>query len=196
MTTLEITHSRTAAEIELIVEAMRPGASRITDHTLDHRARLIKPMLSFDNAAVALSFVPAAGEGPDKTVADDAFTYHHLRRDVYELSSRTGVVVDSRYVAPSAHLTVGRFVSAKDFSSPGASPTQRASDPQRMHAWVDTIDEVNRWLQAEHWPDSQAGKTHLDSEWVVGEEKGLDWRHGTLWYGGGSTLRLGQGFER
>jgi hypothetical protein len=28
----------------------------------------------------------------------------------------------------------------------------------------------------------------------VGEERGLDFRKGTLWYGGGETVRLGVGF--
>jgi len=39
----------------------------MTDYTLTHRARLIKPMLSYDGAALALSFLPAAGEGLSTT---------------------------------------------------------------------------------------------------------------------------------
>jgi hypothetical protein len=30
----------------------------------------------------------------------------------------------------------------------------------------------------------------------VGQEKGLDCRQGTLWYGGGETIRIGKGFWR
>lgn len=181
MTTLEVTHSRTAQEVAHLVGVMRPRAIGITDYPLSHRARLIKPMLSYDDAAVALSFVPEA---------DDCYTYHHLRRDIYALVRKTGAPVDSRYVLPSAHLTVARFVSTKDLGSIGQDETGFKPDPVMMRRWVDKLEEVNRWLQLEYWSE------RMDGQWIVGEEKGLDWRCGGLWYGGGTTLQLGKGFER
>ncbi|KAK3045627.1 hypothetical protein LTS18_013660, partial [Coniosporium uncinatum] len=89
MTALEITHSRTKAEIQTLVEQLKPAVSKIVNYTLDHRARLIKPMIGYDASAIALSFVPAAGEAlPEaRAVTDDAYTYHHLRRDLFALST-------------------------------------------------------------------------------------------------------------
>ncbi|KAI9751015.1 MAG: hypothetical protein M1815_001460 [Lichina confinis] len=147
MTTLEITHSRTAEEVAHLVGAIRPRVNEITDYTLGHRARLIKPMLSYDDAAVALSFVPEA---------DDLYTYHHLRRDVHALVRKTGAPVDSRQ------------------DEAGFKP-----DPAMMRRWVNKLEEVNRWLQLEHWSDRMDGqwinmaKTPPSARWASYE--GWDW---------------------
>ncbi|EON65547.1 hypothetical protein W97_04785 [Coniosporium apollinis CBS 100218] len=189
MTALEITHSRTDAEIKSLVETMHPSIPTIVDYTLTHRARLVKPMIGFDAQALALSFVPAAGEAlpPGRTKADDKYTYHHLRRDLYTLSKER-LKVDSRYVVPSSHLTIGRFITAEDFSSDGKS------DPEKMRQLVEKIEGVNEWLQAEYWPKENDAAIKDGGEWIVGQEKGLDCREGTLWYGGGKTVQLGRGF--
>lgn len=189
MTALEITHSRKIEEIEKLVETMQSAIPTITDYTFDHRARLVKPMIGFDAAALALSFVPAAGEGFSETATSDQFTYHHLRRDLYTLCRDTGVQVDSRYVVPSSHLTVGRFINPKDFSDGEGKP-----DPAKMKAFVEKIEEINAWLEAEFWPENGTGHIKDGGEWIVGEEKGLNCRMGTLWYGGGASVRLGKGF--
>jgi hypothetical protein len=64
LTALELTHSLTQPEITEIISNLGLSAIEImTDYTYYHRARLIKPMLSYDGAALALSFLPAAGEG-------------------------------------------------------------------------------------------------------------------------------------
>ncbi|MCJ1397909.1 transport between ER and Golgi ATPase protein [Xylographa trunciseda] len=188
MTTLEITHSLTALEIEVIVETLLPSAKLITDYTLNHRARLIKPMISYDASAIALSFVPASGEvvhGLEKH--DDTYTYHHLRRDIYGLSKSAGATVASRYTVPSAHLTIARFVTQEDFVSKDASAL--SYDPRKMKIWVDTIESLNKWLEDEYWP--KVGRsTPEGGQWIVGKEKGLDFRKGTLWYGGGETVNV------
>lgn len=196
MTTLEVTHSRSAEEIADLVRIIRPHLSDITDYTYDHRARLIKPMLSYDSAAIALSFLPAAGEGPGRSVADDRYTYHHLRRDIYNLCCKAGVTVDSRYVVPSSHLTIGRFITSKDMSRDGTDLADDSSpDPEKMKKWVEEIEEINQWLRDEYWPkDEDQSSSDTKGEWRVGKEKGLDCRFGTLWYGGGETIRLGRGF--
>jgi hypothetical protein len=66
---------------------------------------------------------------------------------------------------------------------------------------VGVIEGVNEWLVREFWPKSVDGDDDGDGgikeggEWVVGEEKGLEVRKGTLWYGGGGeTVVLGEGF--
>ena len=169
---------------------MGPSAiEKLTDYPFYHRARLIKPILSYDGAAVALSFLPAAGESlpsnpsqEERSKEDDKFTYHHLRRDLFNIARSTGVSIDSRYVVPSSHITVCRFLTQSDHD-----------DAEKMTKWFETIDEVNRWLENEFWP-KEGEERDLEAEWLVGDGKGLDCREGALWYGGGITVRLGRGF--
>ena len=184
MTALEITHSLTADEIEALVEQMLPrGAPEIVDYTYGHRARLVKPMVSYDAQAIALSFLPAAGEGEGNS---DVYSYHHLRRDLYTQAQKTGVKVASRYVVPSAHLTIGRFITKRDFETEGQV------DHVKVAKLVETIEDINTWLE-DFWPKD--GMIKDGGEWLVGAEKGLEFRKGALWYGsGGETVRLGKGF--
>ncbi|KAK8151053.1 RNA ligase/cyclic nucleotide phosphodiesterase [Phyllosticta citrichinensis] len=217
MTALEITHSQPPDAISPLIETLRPHLATITSYTSTHRARLIKPLLSFDASALALSFLPAAGEGLVRTAsspathdnagrprsaADDAFSYHHLRRDLYDLASRAGVAVGSRYVVPSAHLTIARFIEAGDFFVDGDEA--KGVDGARVQALMRTVEEINAWLKKEFWPRDESDEDvegeglkgiRAGGEWVVGEGKGLDCRMGTLWYGGGGeTVMLGEGF--
>ena len=191
MTALEITHSLPAPEVEDLVDIMKSKIPEITDFTFAHPTRLIKPMLAYDSAAIALSFLPAAGEGLKEEPADrpDSYTYHHLRRDLYDLCSNTGVTVASRYVVPSSHLTIARFVTQKDISQ---DANDGLPDPSKLKKWVDKLEETNTWLQREFTP-VDCSKIKEGGQWIVGEEKGLDCRKGTLWYGGGETIRLGKG---
>jgi hypothetical protein len=200
MTALEINHSLTSPEIEhLVLQFTASALEAMANYTRTHRARLVKPLLSYDSQALALSFLPAAGEprtatsstsnlsDPERKLPDsDAYTYHHLRRDLFTQATHAGVKVGSRYVVPSAHLTIARFVREQNFD---------------LEAFVGVIEGVNEWLVREFWPKSVDGDDDGDGgikeggEWVVGEEKGLEVRKGTLWYGGGGeTVVLGEGF--
>ncbi|KAJ5051515.1 uncharacterized protein L3040_001291 [Drepanopeziza brunnea f. sp. 'multigermtubi'] len=191
LTALEITFSLTLPQVNSIVADLGNVVARqMTDYTYTHRARLIKPKLSYDGAALALSFLPAAGEAlstssPDDISArikkDDNFTYHHLRRDLFDIASKTGVKVDSRYVVPSSHITVGRFLTQEDHDS-----------PEKMAKFIELVEAINDWLEKEFWP--REGERRIEGEWIVGQEKGLDYRIGPLWYGGGETVRIGKGF--
>ena len=195
MTTMEINHSLTVHEIESLVQALAPSHESIADHPNTHKARLIKPLVSYDSAALALSFVPASAESlPEgRTPEDDGYTYHHLRRDIYQAITDTGVVVGSRYVVPSAHLTIARFNSPNVFDGDPMDASV-ALDVQKRKHWVKEIEMINKWLEAEFWPEE--GKLiKPGGEWIVGEEKGLDFRKGTLWYGGGETIYRGSGFN-
>lgn len=189
MTVLEATHSQTEAEISRLVEMMESKIPEITDHTYNHQARLVKPMLSYDAAAIALSFLPAAGEDNhgDRDPKADGYTYHHLRRDIYALTKGTGVEIASRYVVPSSHLTIARFVTQQDFTIAGAGAGAGAMDKQKIEKLVEKLVSINHGLQAKHGSKQTTG-------WLVGEEKGLVCRKGTVWYGGGQSQHEGRGF--
>lgn len=193
MTTLEVTHSKTSEEVESLVSRMRSAIPYISSFSYTHRSRLVKPMISYDLAAFAVSFLPASGEPgrsppPSSPVREeglvqgDPYTYHHLRRDVFDLGRLTGVEIASRYQVPSAHITLGRYLEQGDHQT-----------PEMRERWVRAIDEINKCLEDEVWDVPSEGG-NLCGEWLVGQERGLDARCGTLWYGGGRTIALGEGF--
>ncbi|KAK4154177.1 RNA ligase/cyclic nucleotide phosphodiesterase [Chaetomidium leptoderma] len=200
LTTLEIAHSRTAEEIASLVSSMRPAVPALTGLTFTRRSRLVKPMISYDLSAVAVSFLPASGEQvlsppsvppfPEdigqpgqlngSAAESDNYTYHHLRRDVFNMASEA-VVIDSRYVVPSAHITLGRYLTEKDHET-----------PELRERWIQAIEDMNKWLEKEVWEVTDGGE--WAGEWIVGQERGLDARCGALWYGGGRTILTGEGF--
>ena len=178
ITTLELAFCRTVDEIDELKETLKPNIPAIASYTYRHRARLVKPMISYDLSAFAVSFLPAAGEPvvspapipPNNAQVQkqgDTYTYHHLRRDMWEQARAAGVTVDSRYVLPSAHITLGRYLTHKNHVT-----------PEQRQKWVDAIDNVNEWLEKEVWEKSNS---EVIGEWVVGQEKGLDVRVGNLW---------------
>lgn len=193
MTALEIVHSKTPEETAELVTMLRPALSHLTNYTHTHRSRLVKPMISYDLSAFALSFLPAAGEpstspppwspdtaAPEDVVQGDEFTYHHVRREVFDGVQGSGVSIGSRYQVPSAHVTLGRYLTHSDYDT-----------PEKRRAWVDAIDEINEWLEKEVWDVAEG---EFCGEWVVGHERGLDARCGQLWYGEGRTIMTGEGF--
>lgn len=191
ITVLEVTHSKTAQEIEELVHGVRERIPVMTDYTYNHRTRLIKPLIGYDASALALSFVPAAGEGlhSGRTSDDDKFTYHHLRRDIFSLCRDAGLQVESRYVVPSSHLTIGRFIYSKDVEDGNGTP-----DPLKVKALINKIEEINGWLKKEFWPEHNEGRIPDGGEFNVGQEKGLHCGTGTLWYGGGEAVHQGKGY--
>lgn len=197
MTTLEVANTLTQEQIEERVDVLqRAGVvPDIINYTFDHRARLIKPMVSFDASAMALSFVPAAGEatGPNRSANADRYSYHHLRRDVYDMSVESGVKIGSRYTVPSAHITIARFITEDGFLVDDASNGRNRIAHERVKELLERIEHINEWLQKEFWPHGD-GTIKKGGEWIVGEDKGLDFHKGTLWYGGGENIALGKGF--
>ena len=194
MTAMEISHSRTAEEIAELTQSCFDNINELADYTFRHRARLIKPLLGFDAQGLALSFIPAASEAlPERrSKEDDGYTYHHLRRDLYTHLTRAGVSVGSRYTVPSAHLTVARFVTSEDFTE--AQPNDKLVSEAKIRRWIAVIEDLNSWLEINYWPGIGDTSIPDGGEWIVGQGKGLDLRQGALWYGGGSTLKLGNGF--
>ncbi|TID22068.1 RNA ligase/cyclic nucleotide phosphodiesterase [Venturia nashicola] len=181
MTVLEITHSKTAPEIASLKESLSsiiPDITNISSLNPAKRARLVKPFIGYDASALALSFLPVASEKEE-----DRYSYHHLRRDIFALASQK-VKIESRYIVPSAHITIGRFIDPSDFAP---------EDPSQIEKLVKVIDDMNTWLTDEFWP-KEDGTIKEGGEWRIGEEKGLDCRFGTLWYGGGESIMVGNGF--
>jgi vesicle-fusing ATPase len=190
LTALEMTHSKTHDEIQSLVDKMRPSIPSICDYTSTHPTRLIKPTIGFDASALALSYVPST----NTSVQDPNYTYHHLRRDLYTLCRSTGVAVDSRYVVPSSHLTIGRFIKSKDFEDENGN-----YKPAKMEVFIEKLEEINAWLKEEFWATEGLGgdeRIKDGGEWIVGEEKGLNCRMGTLWYGDGENIHLGKGIRQ
>ncbi|KAH0613447.1 uncharacterized protein H6S33_005333 [Morchella sextelata] len=169
LTVLEIAHSRTRPEIDAITALLRPTLPLMVNlpSASAHRAVLIRPMLSFDSAALAISFVPEAA------TPESAYTYHHLRRDFYQAAVDSGAACGSRYTVPSAHITVARFVTGGGVED---------WDVGRREAWVSGIERINAWIERE-WSRVR---------WVVGEERGVEFRRGLLWYGGGDAVAVGK----
>lgn len=196
MTTLEITHSVTEPEIEALVSSMPDGAAaKIANHTINHYARLIKPLISYDAAALALCFVPAAGEDSGHTgAASDLYTYHHLRRDIFNETTAAGVKIAARYVLPSAHVTIARFVTQRGFlqdqTTIQRSTSAKELDRTRVREFVDYIEKINRELKLKYWPQDD-GHIPLDGQWLIGHERGLELRKGRSWYGGGTRVLEG-----
>jgi hypothetical protein len=198
-TVLEVAHSLTEEQIERLVNTLQASqnvtTSEIADYTFAHRTRLVKPMVGFDSAAMALTFVPAAGEASDvqRSIEDDTYSYHLLRRDIFNMVRAAGITVASRYIVPSAHLTIARFVTQDGFVKQGDAVGEGHVDLSKVKELIDKIDEINQRLQNEYWP-SENGTIKAGGEWLVGQEKGLVIRRGRLWYGGGEDVQLGKGY--
>lgn len=188
MTTLEIRAARPAPEIEQIVSKIRARSGLVPDiinYTHDRQPRLIKPRISYDSAAIALSFVPAVGEGTNDEwrKRNDRYTYHHLRRDLFDKVTAAGIDVAGRYAVPSAHITIARFISHD-----GSDRAGNAIDHRHISEFVKRLEEINEGLKFKYWPKDNLENSTRAGEWCVGEEKGLELIKGTIWYGKGEQI--------
>ncbi|KAK9474218.1 RNA ligase/cyclic nucleotide phosphodiesterase [Dipodascopsis tothii] len=164
MTALEVIHSAPPSVTDSQAQRLKPLIKDIL-RAPEQGAVLVHPILSYDQNALALSFLPAP---------TDTYTYHHLRRDLARDIAATGVHVEPRYVVPSAHVTIARFIS--NLSCP-------VSD------LLAEIDDINREL--EDWYRCAVPGT----EWAVGAERGIECHNGRIWYGAGGHC-LGSGSIR
>lgn len=181
LTAMEMTHSKSRTEISHLITKMQGHIPSICEYPYDHRCRLVKPALGYDGAAIALSFLPAAGEkSPSNSLQQDSYTYHHFRRDLYDMCEASGVEVASRYVLPSAHLTMARFVN-QDLHKEG-----------KVGKLVEELEAINVMLQKTTW--GVGSECRQPVEWIVGESKGLVCRMMRVWYGDGVSYYEGKGF--
>jgi vesicle-fusing ATPase len=194
MTTMEIACNKTETEIAEMISEIEQDIQRLADWTCNHRARLIKPALGFDASAIALTFVPAAGEAVSigRTAIDDGYSFHHLRKDMYDECTAAGATIRSRYIVNTSHITVARFVSEEDFQTP--QDKGRGIDHAKVKEFVSLIEDINAWLQENYWPKTDSAAISDGGEWIVGEELGLDLRNDVAWYGGGKRVVVGKGF--
>ncbi|KAJ5348453.1 uncharacterized protein N7506_001706 [Penicillium brevicompactum] len=192
MTTLEISSEKSSGQIQKYIDTIdAEGWHDLANYTLDHRARLVKPIISYDTSAIALSFVPASGEDDNTAYSgkDDSYTYHHLRRDLYDKVTTKGVPIAARYTVPSAHITIARVVRPNTTKFKNLDPTAVSDDVAAQ--LVAKIEDLNCELRSNVWRrlgDPSQG------QWVVGHEKGLELIWGTTWYGKGERVVLGEGF--
>ncbi|KAK2782725.1 hypothetical protein FQN52_000755 [Onygenales sp. PD_12] len=138
MTVLEVMHSVTEPEMEATVASIGDGISEVLGYTQEHGSHLIKPMISYDTAGLALTFIPAAGE---TTNCSDQYTYHHLRRDIFALMNQLGVKAGSRYIAPSAHITIARFITQDGFlREADGHETGSLLEPKRVQKFMEEVN--------------------------------------------------------
>ncbi|KAF8446631.1 RNA ligase/cyclic nucleotide phosphodiesterase [Terfezia claveryi] len=177
ITALEVTHSTTYSAVESLLGSIgRPLLEKMVAWPKGKGVRLGKPLLSYDKAALAISFLPLEG-GKNKS-----YTYHHLRRDLWGILEKGGFDVDSRYIVPSAHVTVGRFFrteSTEGVEEPGAVQME-------MKRWIRVIDSINDWLEKEGDNYMRGENGEADPFWEM--DSPLVLRKGRLWYGGGDSV--------
>ncbi|KAJ1712364.1 hypothetical protein COH20_008471 [Aspergillus flavus] len=178
MTVMEMASCRTEADIEAFLTHLQESGTvpDLVDYTFHHRTRLVKPILSYDATAMALSFVPAAGEETavgNQTYCNegDRYTYHHLRRDLFDRLTATGLLMKPRYIVPSAHITIARFTTHDGFMVEGSGPDAvPVVDQERVAALVERIEKINEKLRQKYWPQENGAMT-AKGEWIVNVPK-------------------------
>lgn len=193
MTTLEMLPARTLAEVNEFEKFLKENAplQDIVNYTLAHRARLVRPIVSYDASALALSFVPAVEDTYYEVdgKSNESYSYQHLRSDLYDIVTEAGCQLEARYTVPSAHVTIARFVRPVGWSEKGVEASSLFRE--RAQELVVTIEDVNRELRSDHW--KRFGNPSR-GEWVVGQEQGLELITGRSWYGKGESVLIGKGF--
>lgn len=154
LSVIELSHRHTVPQLRNVSDQI--GSSRIQEildqvSTLSTKPGLVSPTVSFDRMGIALNYLPSNA---------DPYTYHHLRSDMHATALESDVKIDMCYTAPSAHITIGRFIDNRFFETAEA----RAK-------FVGIVKELNE-VQVK----GQDG-------WVVGEKQGLEVQLGYLKFG-------------
>lgn len=154
LSVIELSHRHTVPQLRSVADQI--GPSRIQDildqvTELSNRPGLVEPKISFDKMGIALNYIPSDS---------DAYTYHHLRSDMHATALESGIAIDMCYTAPSAHITIGRFIGNSFFETAGAS-----------NKFVQLVKDIN---------DEQESR---QGAWAVGESQGLEMQLGYLKFG-------------
>lgn len=161
---LEVSHRHSVAHLRRVAaEVSTDRLQNMLDEasSLDPKPALECPQLNFDRSGVALNFVP---------VADEPYTYHHLRSQLQTRLLKSGIGVDTCYTAATAHIAISRVVGTESLATTDGA--------QRL---VDGIGKINRNLRLRYWAEpTDRGSTF---RWRVGEEKSLELQLGYLKFG-------------
>lgn len=125
---------------------------------------LTRPMVSFDSAGIALSFVPA--------VAKRGSTYHDLRNELQKLALMSPIEIDTCYTAATAHIAIARFIRQPFVTDLSAGSVMTGAVKARK--FLDLIGDINRELEETLWPEFA---------WNLVEEHGLEVQMGYLKFG-------------
>lgn len=153
----ELAHRHTMTYLHSISSSVGEARlQKLLDLTsaLPSKPRLISPRLSVDAMGIALTFLPDSAQ---------EYTYHHLRADMCALALESGGEFDTCYTAPTAHVTLGRFLGSSFFSSP---------EPRRN--FVELIAKIN---------DSLRTLNDGGTDWVLGGILSLELQAGYLKFG-------------
>lgn len=153
VTVYEITHSKTPQQLQPLVSAIRSHGLRLFEALPVERVKFDAPLVNFDTAAVAVTFLP---------VNVDGYSIAAFRSELAGRLSELGVEWDGRYVAPTAHVTIARFVKPE---------LQNAT----MEQWLLKLDELRE--QCQQW---EGGWCLADARLQVMTDKS--------WYGGGTVV--------
>ncbi|KAF2023477.1 hypothetical protein EK21DRAFT_80848 [Setomelanomma holmii] len=154
---LELAHRHTLSYLYTISASVGPARlQKMLDliNTCPSKPRLVSPRLSLDVMGVALTFLPSTKQ---------EYTYHHLRAEMHAIALESGEKFDMCYTAPSAHVTVGRFVG-NGFCEEG----------EKRRVFIELVEEINEELGRD------GGK---EDGWVLCEEGGMELQAGYLKYG-------------
>lgn len=191
MTTLEMVSGKEQPDVDEVTTFLQAHAplQELVNYTLTHRARLGRPIVSYDASALALSFLPIFentenGDGTE----DGSYSYHHLRRDLYDRVTQSGCQIGARYCVPSAHITIARFVIPVG----STHEEELAALEERVIKLVERLEDINEELRSYDW--KRFGSPSR-GEWNVGQEQGLELNKGVAWYGTGEKVLIGQGFS-
>jgi hypothetical protein len=160
---LEIAHNTTPAIVDERVKQLRPHFPKLLAYPQNNPTHLFRPQLACDTSSLVVKFLPVTG-------TNTSYTYHHLRRDLFDQVSTLGIIMCPRYVVPSAHITVARFIDNVDFEMDGKTVEEK------MRKWWKLIDNINVWLAS--LPDEKG-------MWTIDN---AECRTGTQWYGGGESV--------
>jgi hypothetical protein len=151
---VELAHRHTVAYLASISSAV--GETRLQNmldliSTLPSKPGLVSPKLSIDAGGIALTFIPDGTQD---------YTYHHLRADMHAIALEGGGAFDMCYTAPSAHVTLGRFVGDEFFV-----------DREKRKELAELVERINKDL----------GEGEVS--WVLGEGVQLELQAGYLKFG-------------
>jgi hypothetical protein len=132
----------------------------------------------FDGKGAAVTFVPDAPQAEHDAETpgsgNASFTYQHLRSEMHKLALKSGIKIDTCYTAPTAHVTIGRFIG-NSFFAPRPTVSEKLVDgTSPVLRFVELIRRINEELEQMVWNDMR---------WVIARGHGLECQFGYVKFG-------------